>query len=222
MGGWISYMDQKFKLTFSHKKADLLRKYYKAAQVILEYGSGGSTILGASLPNKLVFSVESDRQWAIDLQCQIDTSNLPSPAIIQYVNIGKTGEWGRPIDSSAWQVFHLYPLSIWGEKFFRQPDLVLIDGRFRPACFAAICMQITRPTTILFDDYVGRKVYHAVEEIAKPTNVVEDMAVFELEPRALSGKLATLGVSLFSEVTYIYDTNATYRTTHEEHIRQAL
>ncbi|EPX78549.1 hypothetical protein thalar_02341 [Litoreibacter arenae DSM 19593] len=34
----------------------------------MEYGSGGTTRLAAQMPGKLIFSVESDLMWALDLQ----------------------------------------------------------------------------------------------------------------------------------------------------------
>lgn len=169
-------------LTFPPEEAALVRAQYGKARVILEYGSGGSTLLAASMPGKYVMAVESDRAWAVDLQLQIDQAALPSPAVVWHVDIGTTGRWGRPVDDTGWQRYHHYPLSIWSEPFFRHPDVVLIDGRFRPACFVATAMRITRPVTVLFDDYANRSVYHVVERLAVPQLQIGRMAQFALEP----------------------------------------
>jgi hypothetical protein len=169
-------------LTLPPREAALLSTEYARARVILEYGSGGSTLLAARQPGKLVFSVESDRRWAEDLQLGLDREAPPSPAVIYPVDIGPTGDWGRPRDDRAWRRFHRYPLAIWDEPFFRHPDVVLIDGRFRAACLVTVCLRITRPVTVLFDDYANRPAYHAVERLARPAAIVGRMARFDLSP----------------------------------------
>lgn len=192
----------KSELTLPDAEADMFRCYLAKARVMLEYGSGGSTRLAAELPRKFVLSVESDRSWAIALQAEIDEADLPSPAIIRHVDIGPTGAWGRPIDSQQWTLFYQYSLAIWDASYFRHPDLVFIDGRFRPACFAATCLRITRPVTVLFDDYVNRPAYHAVELFASPVETVGRMARFQLFPGMVSQEEITPLLGLFFEATY--------------------
>lgn len=189
-------------LTFPAAEADFLTKAYAQAKVILEYGSGGSTKLAASQPGKLVFSVESDLNWARRLQQEIDADAPPSPAILYPVDIGPTGEWGRPLTPEHWHRFHHYPLSIWEEPFFRHPDLVLIDGRFRTACFLITCLKITKPVTLLFDDYVNRPLYHQVEEIAAPVKTVGRMAQFDLTPGLIGLDRIGLILDLINRATY--------------------
>lgn len=190
------------ELTFPEAEAAYVRQAYEKAEVILEYGSGGSTRLGAELHGKLIYSVESDRSWARNIQKEIDVANLPSPVILYPVDIGKTGRWGRPTSANLWPKFHRYPLAIWDEPFFRHPDLVLIDGRFRPACFAAVCLKMTSPVTILFDDYTDRLKYQGVEEICEPVETVGRMAKFELQPNSSNPQNILKLISMFSEVTY--------------------
>lgn len=169
-------------LTFPAEEAAIIRRYYREAQVILEYGSGGSTYLAASLPGKFVMSVESSLDWATVLQAQINAADLPSPAVVYHVDIGPTGSWGRPQSTEHWSSFYRYPTRIWTESFFRVPDLILIDGRFRASCFVASLLRITKPTTLLFDDYTNRAAYHVVEKLAKPARFHGRMAEFLLIP----------------------------------------
>ena len=189
-------MEHSVTLSLPPEEADLLRARYTAAKTILEYGSGGSTELAASLPSKLVIAVESDRNWALKLQLQLDQANLPSPAIVWHVDIGLTGRWGRPVSDEGWQKYHRYPLSVWSEPFFRHPDVVLVDGRFRAACMVATALRITRPVTLLFDDYADRPAYHIVERLAAPVQVVGRMAEFHLHPRAPDAWIQDLLISL--------------------------
>jgi hypothetical protein len=171
------------ELTLPEAEAFRLHEAYEAARVILEYGSGGSTVLASRLPGKLVFSVESDLNWALELQRKLDRAHLPSPAILYHADIGPTGKWGRPVDESSWRKFHRYPTAIWSEPFFRHPDVILIDGRFRPACFVTACLRISQPVILLFDDYVDRPSYHVVERLAKPVRLIGRMAEFRVEPQ---------------------------------------
>lgn len=198
-----------FPLSFPPEVADLVRDRYAAAAVILEYGSGGSTLLAASLPDKLIFSVESDRTWALALQTRIDLADLPSPAIIHHADIGPTGRWGRPLDDSHWHLYHRYPLQIWSVPFFRHPDLILIDGRFRAACLVAACLRITRPVTVLFDDYADRPAYHVVERMVQPQQTVGRMAEFRLLPQSWPVWAQDLMVELCTKRT-ISGPNVTY------------
>lgn len=59
-----------------------------------------------------------------------------------------------------------------------KPDLILIDGRFRPACFIQCLLHVKPGTRILFDDYVDRPNYHLVEEFAKPIAYYGNLAEF--------------------------------------------
>jgi len=192
------------ELSLPEAEAAHLRSAYEAAQVILEYGSGGSTVMAAELSGKLIFSVESDPVWARNLQHYLDTVELPSPAIIYYADIGPVGKWGRPVDTSHWEKFHRYPADIWKKPFFRHPDVVLIDGRFRVACLAMTRLNITRPVTVLFDDYAERRTYHAVEEVVgPPARMIGRMARFELTPNVLDNARETRLHDFFFHATYV-------------------
>lgn len=205
------------ELSFPLEEMQLVRRVYGSAHIILEYGSGGSTILASEQPAKLVFSVESDHAWAIRLQHEIDLRNLPSPALVYHVDIGPTGNWGRPLGPEAWTRFHLYPLSIWDEPFFRQPDVVLIDGRFRPACFMAVLLRTQKPLTVLFDDYTERPAYHSVEAFLKPTEMVGRMAVFDVQPRPFDPSETGAIMDHFFRATYHGAVGENYRVSPSEY-----
>jgi len=159
-----------------------LTELYEQASVILEYGSGGSTELAAAMRGKYVMSVESDRGWARALRRKIAQSEPQSPVILHYVDVGVTADWGKPVDDRLWRNFHLYPNDIWDSPYFRHPDVVLIDGRFRTACFVTALLRAERPLTILFDDYADRPKYHLVERLIKPVRQHDRMAEFAVKP----------------------------------------
>lgn len=165
-----------------------LIRTYAAAKVILEYGSGGSTEIAAGLPGKYIMSVESDRNWARGLREKLSKSETLSHAVIHHVDIGATGPWGRPLDDRAWRNFHTYPNGIWEQSWFRHPDVVLIDGRFRTACLATILLRAERPVLVLFDDYGVRPLYHDMEAVIRPAKMVGRMAEFHVEPGCVQQK----------------------------------
>ena len=169
-------------LTLPPEEAEAVRAAYAGADVILEYGSGGSTVLAADLPGRSVTSVESDRAWADRLRAFIEGRPRARRVAIHHADVGPTGRWGRPTGHATWARFHRYPLGPWDLPGFEHPDVVLIDGRFRAACFLATLFRITRPVEVLWDDYVDRPAYHAVERYARPTGTRGRLARFSLSP----------------------------------------
>ena len=166
-------------LTFTDEVSDWVRDHYSQADVILEYGSGGSTVMAAEMPGKTVFSVESDGAWSANLDTYLKVGDFPSKVHMHYVNIGKTGKWGSPIDTKRHKRYHLYPLSIWDHPEFQQPDLVMIDGRFRVACALTTMLRCQKKTLILFADYKLRRGYHMLEDFLVPKESRGNMALFE-------------------------------------------
>lgn len=190
---------QRPALTFPDEVSEWVRSHYQKASVILEYGSGGSTVLASELTGKKVFSVESDATWMANLQSYLDAAGTKSPVILHHADIGPTGKWGRPTGDSGWRRYHKYPLSVWDRTDFVAPDLVLIDGRFRAACLIAALLRTEKPIEVLFDDYENRAKYHVVEEFSKPVEFVGRMAKFMIEPLTMPREATTKIIGLFTE-----------------------
>ena len=190
------------ELTLPDAEAELLKSHYDAARVVLEYGSGGSTVYAAHRPNTLCISVESDPGWALDLQIKLDQALPGHQAIVYHADIGPVGAWGRPLDDTYWQSFFRYPLQVWSEPFFRHPDVVLVDGRFRPACVLATALMIKRAIPVLMDDYIDRPFYAQIEQILQPKQQVGRMAEFWVEPLAVTPERLMLLADLMTQATF--------------------
>lgn len=162
-----------------------VRQYYARAQVILEYGSGGSTVVAAELPGKTVFSVESDVKWLQMMQGYFAVNPPVSTVHMHHGKVGRTKAWGFPQTDEHFRKWPGYSLTVWDLPEFLHPDLVLIDGRFRPACFLTTLFRISRPITVLWDDYIDRPAYHEVEDLVKPVEMIGRMARFEISPMAI-------------------------------------
>ncbi len=185
-----------FALTLPEREAAFVRDQYRAGRTILEYGSGGSTVLAAE-GGSHVISVESDKAWADRLTEHL--AGISDKALVHHVDIGPTGDWGVPIRPRFYGSFHRYALSVWDRPDFRQPDLVLIDGRFRAACLVAVMLRTTKVTTVLFDDYTARPYYHGVERLAVKEEVVGRLARFTVTPAPIPPEMMTEVIGWFTD-----------------------
>ena len=113
-------------------EAEALRVAFAAAGVILEYGSGGSTVLAAEMPGKVVFSVESDPDWLAMMRSWFEANPPQAQLVLHHGDIGPTKAWGKPKDNAAFQKWPGYPISVWDRPDFVHPDLVLIDELHTP------------------------------------------------------------------------------------------
>ena len=86
------------------------------------------------------------------------------------------------VSNEHWNRYHTYPLMPWVLIRSRGlvPDLVLVDGRFRVACFLASILYARPGCRILFDDYAERSYYHTVTRFVPPARMIERMAEFSV------------------------------------------
>lgn len=154
--------------------------HVRDAACYLEYGAGGSTVRAALNGTKHIIAVDSSRSWVEAVRAQV---NAAAHVDVLYCDIGEVGCWGRPVDKQGIHAYHAYMQTPW--KVAREqglaPSIVLVDGRFRVACFLYSLLCAQAGTIILFDDYVNRPHYHAVEEFSRPFAFHGRMAVFEVQ-----------------------------------------
>lgn len=184
-------------LSLPRGEAEALREAYQSARVILEYGSGGSTMLAAGMPGKTLFSVESDHAWHRHMAGLFRTTPPVAEVILHHADIGPTRDWGYPEGAHQMARWPGYAVSVWDRSDFRHPDVVLIDGRFRAACFLTTLFRITRPVTVLWDDYRARDSYHFVEDFCPMTGMVGRMAIFSAQPTAIPAEKLGLILTTF-------------------------
>lgn len=155
-----------------------LGELMRSAKVYLEYGSGGSTFMALDSGMGMTISVESDLAWLRTLEQQ--AASTPGERILLHGDIGPTVALGHPASDQHWRKWKQYPLTPWTTSKERglEPDLVLIDGRFRVACFCASLLFAKPGVTLLFDDYVERTPYHVVEQFVQPIARHDRMAEF--------------------------------------------
>ncbi len=186
------------RLTLPEAEAAFLRDGLSGAGVVLEYGMGGSTVLAAETAGRALFSVESDAGFAGRLRGWLSANPTRREVVLHHVDLGRTGDWGYPKDPAAWPRFHRYPTTVWDRHDFVHPDAVLIDGRFRAACFLTVLFRIERPVAVFWDDYADRPPYHEVERYARPAAFGGRMARFDLSPMAMPPRDLTWVMDVFT------------------------
>lgn len=157
-----------------------LEEAVKDAACYLEYGSGGSTVLALDLGVPSIISVESDRDWLQAVRRKLASRGRLDHHHLLHVDIGPTKSLGYPVSDEAMRKFQAYPLTPWEFCDARSlaPEVVLIDGRFRVACFLATVLFARPGCRILFDDYQDRPFYHVVRGFAEVGPTFGRMAEF--------------------------------------------
>jgi hypothetical protein len=169
----------------------------KKSKNYLEYGSGFSTIQACKYVKKKILSVETNKEYIDYIDKKIKSENLDSTKItFLYSDIGVTREWGYPANSEEIKQWPNYAINEFQDRDLRlpNPDLCLIDGRFRVATFA--WLYLTSPgLQIIFDDYFDRPQYHIVESFIKPKERAGRIALFRI-PRFRPTKKLNMGVKV--------------------------
>ena len=152
---------------------ELFSNQLKNANVYFEYGCGDSTLFASQIPGLEVHSVDTSQVWA-------DAVSKSTKNRVIWVDVGDLLEWGRPSDYSKRANYKTYREALWAND--KQPDVVLIDGRFRVACFLTVLLKVQKQTSIIFDDYTFRKNYHIIEELISPHRIEGRQALFNATP----------------------------------------
>ena len=137
----------------------LFKNYLKDCNIYFEYGVGDSTIWVLENTSSRIISVDTDKKW-ID---KVDISKNKKRININWINLGEIENWGRPKTYEYRKHFIEYISNVW--NFNLKADVILVDGRFRVACFLYSLIKAKEGSIIIFDDYMNRPHYHVVEEV---------------------------------------------------------
>jgi protein O-GlcNAc transferase len=152
----------------------LFERCLRAAKTYFEFGAGGSTLFASKIPTlERVWSVDNHPDWVEKVRGQVD----PARFQLFYADIGPVREFGQPRNLVAQaHLFHRYwqPLL----ELPEQPELILVDGRFRVQC----CLQalLKAPAaTLCFHDFTIRPEYHVVLPFVDVVETVETLVVLK-------------------------------------------
>jgi len=152
-------------------------KYLDYSTDYFEFGSGGSTVWANLRENiKSIKSIESDPEYVKKIK------ELAPRADIQWVFIGNIKEGGHPVDKSYYENWQLYYNSYRDRK--TDPDLILIDGRFRVACALTVCLYSTSSNiTVLIHDFKIRPYYHILLNFFTMVEEIENLIVLKIKEK---------------------------------------
>lgn len=192
--------------TMSPDEIAFLESKISEAKYFLEFGAGFSTKLALKNSNTQIVSIETSAEYieAFKQELAVGQKSVPNVELV-HIDIGKTRDWGRPVDESEiekWPAYSEKPWNYIKEKNFK-PDLILIDGRFRVATLIQ-AWRFAPGCTVLFDDYKKRTHYHKVEELIKPTKIVGRIGVFKI-PKFLRRKGGRTALRLLPIYRYEFE-----------------
>lgn len=156
-------------------ECDLMHQEMSAAASYLEFGAGGSTVFATQIGIPRIVSVDSDPAWIGKIGAQIDSARN-SQVDLLLCDLGRTGEWGMPLDRDRMTDWPDYFVRPW-EKFLSRkeiPDLIYVDGRFRVACalYSMLVSHLSKHAPadkrprIMIHDFSDRSHYRIVLDFA--------------------------------------------------------
>ena len=140
-----------------------------------EYGCGESTIWVFENTTSLITSVDTSSEWCDKVTSRIRIADRERVQL-QFCDCGPIENWGRPISFEKRKNFSEYINGLWSGKY--SPDVVLVDGRFRVACFLTTLVRAQAGAHILFDDFLDRPQYALVTEYIRPVDSCGTQALF--------------------------------------------
>ncbi len=174
---------------------NLFKKYLLKCNFYFEYGVGASTNWVLENTQSNIICVDTDKKW-IDT---IKVANKSSRIKINWINLGDLENWGRPKSYYYRDRFIDYISNVW--NFKQKADVVLIDGRFRVACFLYSLINAKTNSIIIFDDYNNRPHYHIIEEIIPIYEICGRQALFKV-PKNINFNLAN---NMLKKFIYVFD-----------------
>jgi len=164
--------------TMSEREVAFLISQLERATTFLEFGSGLSTTLAASIQSlKRIDVVENDPAF---VEAHVSSNAGVALAVRENrlrfisIDIGPSGPWGVPKDRTRahlWPVYSLLPF-----LYPREYDLILVDGRFRCACVCAAFLS-NPGARVLVHDFFARARYQSLLKFATVRERVDTMAL---------------------------------------------
>jgi hypothetical protein len=153
-------------------------------RIVLEFGSGGSTLI-FSENAKYTISVESDRYFSKLVEKTILNSEKNKTTYMYWANIGPTKSYGQPLvilNKLFRGRYNNYYNGIFQDlKKACVSDIVFIDGRFRVACAMSSLLHIKKDFEMIIDDYFDRPEYSIISTVlGHPETLMGNTGIFKV------------------------------------------
>ncbi len=173
------------KPEMSEAEIGVLRECFSKAASLVEFGSGGSTLLAVrSRSLHRIWSVESDPAWIARLREHPDIVDAEQAGRLhmQGIDIGMVGDYGYPQGHAMQANWPRYYETVWDDVAASGADLVLIDGRFRVACALEALARCQPHTILLIHDFWNRTPYHPVLAFTDWLGSCDSLAILRRKP----------------------------------------
>ena len=98
-----------------------------------------------------------------------------------HVNIGKTKDWGKPLNDKKSDLLPNYSGVLDDTIINSKIDTILVDGRFRVACILNAILNCNKDVIILVHDFWSREHYHIVLNYLDTVSKVDNLGVFKIK-----------------------------------------
>lgn len=170
-----------FPDNMSPAEKDFLQREFFKSSTYLEFGAGESTRIALQTPElKQIRTVESDPVFMATFLQQNKALVSQERFHHQIPDLGPVREWGIPTDRRYRARWPSYVKAGWEGNF--QPDLILVDGRFRVACSLEALLRQQNDFRLLIHDFPFRPQYHLLLDFFHIENAVDRL--YLLKPRA--------------------------------------
>lgn len=158
----------------SKDEQDFLEKTYRHSTSIFEWGMGSSSALANHLGVEKLVSVDNFLEWVEKTKLTINNDRYT----FHYVNIGRVGAWGRPVDKQNIKWLD-YSTKINDEK--ESFDVYLVDGRFRVACACLALLHSNDNSYIMIHDF-ERDYYQEILQVSEKIHQVGKLVQLKKKP----------------------------------------
>ena len=184
-------LNKKFPQLFfaPHMRLDeysLFKELCRGRKVVLEYGSGGSTIYLLK-ENKDVFSVESNPDfYGYMNSIRFIKRELEKRLHYSYIDLGPTNQWGKPLTKENHMNWGAYYSKVWNDINAAKTkiDIIFIDGRFRVCCCLFSILKVIeygwKDIVFIIHDFWRRNQYHVVLKFLQEIKSSNSLAAFKL------------------------------------------
>jgi hypothetical protein len=180
------------RLVMKPSEQILLESVLRCCRRYVEFGSGGSTVLAASLVKESVISVDSAVAWLDRVREACVEKECPIVPTLLHADIGPLKEWGFPADASRKSTWPSYHSDIWKHPESTGADFYLVDGRFRVACFMQVLLHGSSEALIGIHDFAARKYYHVIHEAAREIARAESLSIFVRRTNIDQGQISRI------------------------------
>lgn len=170
----------------------LLRSLLACSRNYVEFGAGGSTCLAAQTVAQSVLSVDSSSDWLDKVAAISAKKAYPVQPILSHVDIGAVGDWGYPKDETMRSRWPAYHEAVWSHPAAGGADTVMVDGRFRVACFMQVMLHCRPDTVAIVHDFSDRPQYADVHKVAREVVRSANLSAFVRRSDTNPGKVEKL------------------------------